>query len=108
MKKLITIIAAATALGFTAPATAEAHWGFGGQQRIVSHTRCGQPVLAFYQVLGFDHCGNPVGRWVTQPVNCGCHVCRPNTFWRPVPRHPNVCPPPVFHRGSVHGLRFRR
>ena len=87
MKKTLAIIAALTTLGFTLPSEAEANWGCNAP-RIVSYTSCGRPVYAVYQIVGYDRCGNPVGRWVTQHVNCGCNTCNP--------RRPS-------HHGFSHG-----
>ncbi len=112
MKKALAILAAMTAIGFTLPAEAEAN-----HRRIVSYTSCGRPVYSVYQIMGYDRCGNPVGRWVTQSAHCGCNSCNPRH------RHHNhhahsgfrnnggynsgVCNPGHGHRGSSGGFYFR-
>ncbi|MEZ5386051.1 MAG: hypothetical protein R3F13_11105 [Prosthecobacter sp.] len=77
MKTLITLLAATAVLGFAAPSTAKADSYCHGAQRIVSRLPCGTPVYAVYQVVGYDHCGRPVGQWVTQRANHSCGVCNP-------------------------------
>jgi hypothetical protein len=94
MKKILALVAAVSAFGFAIPATSEANdWG---HTRIVSYLRCGRPVVANYQLYGYDRCGNPLGRWVTQHTTCGCSVCNP----RP------ACSP--YSHGHFGGVRHIR
>jgi len=101
MKHILTLVAAATVLGFAAPTTSNA-WepgyqtGHGncGHSRIVSYLPCGRPVYAVYQIIGRDRCGTPLGRWVTQRPSCGCGTCNPR---------PTVCPPPGYHGSHFRG-----
>ncbi|MEQ1751243.1 MAG: hypothetical protein ABL974_17580 [Prosthecobacter sp.] len=79
MKKIITLLAAVTVFGIAAPSVSQA-WdqcNHGYQPRVVSYLPCGRPVLAIYQIYGYDRCGNPLGRWVTQRESCGCSTCNP-------------------------------
>ncbi len=79
MKKIITLLAAVTIFGIAAPSVSQA-WdqcNHGYQPRVVSYLPCGRPVLAIYQIYGYDRCGNPLGRWVTQRESCGCSRCNP-------------------------------
>ncbi|MBL9177001.1 MAG: hypothetical protein JNM65_02995 [Verrucomicrobiaceae bacterium] len=68
MKTLFSVIAAAAVLGFAAPTSAKADHFCNGQTRVVGYTSWGTPIIAVYQVVGYDRCGQPIGRWVTQPV----------------------------------------
>lgn len=69
MKTLFAVIAAATAFGISAPTSAEANpYCSSGQTRVVGYTSWGAPIVAVYQVVGYDRCGNPIGQWVTQPT----------------------------------------
>jgi len=68
MKTLFSVIAAAAVLGFAAPSSAKADSCHHGQTRVVGYTSWGTPIIAVYQVVGYDRCGQPIGRWVTQPV----------------------------------------
>ena len=81
MKKILALIAVVSSLGFATPSVSEANdWG---HSRIVSYHRCGRPVVSSYQVYGYDRCGNPLGRWVTQNTACGCSVCNPRPICHP-------------------------
>lgn len=76
MKTLLAVIAAAAAFGIAAPSTAKADpYCSHGQSRVVGYTSWGAPIIAVYQIVGYDHCGRPVGQWVTQAAparpNCG-------------------------------------
>jgi hypothetical protein len=75
MKKMLSLLALTTLIGFAIPTTASAYDSCG--RRIVSYTACGRPVYAVYQICGYDRCGNPVGHWVTQSASCSCSRCRP-------------------------------
>ncbi|MCB1278103.1 hypothetical protein [Prosthecobacter sp.] len=77
MKTILTLIAATAVLGFAAPTSAKADGYCNGSRRIISYMPCGTPVYAVYQVVGYDHCGRPVGQWVTQRVPHSCGVCNP-------------------------------
>lgn len=68
MKTLFSVLAAAAVLGFAAPSTAKADSCHHGQTRVVGYTSWGAPIVAVYQVVGYDRCGQPIGRWVTQPA----------------------------------------
>ncbi len=85
MKHILAILAVFTAFAFTAPTTANADCG----SRVVSYLPCGRPVYATYQVYGYDRCGNPVGRWVTNYVQCGCDICHPRPVY--VPHYDRDC-----------------
>lgn len=93
MKKIIAILAVVTGLGFVAPTESSARDYCHNDRRVVSYLPCGRPVYSVYQIYGRDHCGRPLGQWVTQHVNhSACGTCNP----RP------VCPP------SYHGSHHRR
>ena len=81
MKHILAILAVFSAFAFTAPTTANADCA----SRVVSYLPCGRPVYATYQVYGYDRCGNPVGRWVTNHVQCGCDTCHPRPVY--IPHH---------------------
>lgn len=69
MKTLFAIIAAAAVFGVAAPSTAKADpYCNRGQTRVVGYTSWGAPIVAVYQIVGYDRCGNPIGQWVTQPA----------------------------------------
>ena len=76
MKSILTLLAAAAVLGFAAPSTAKADHAC-GSRRVISYMPCGTPVYAVYQIVGHDHCGRPVGQWVTQHAPHNCGVCNP-------------------------------
>ena len=99
MKLILSLLAAATTLGFAIPTTASADHGRCETRRIVSYLPCGRPVFARYEVCGHDRLGRPVGHWETERANCDCPVCHP----RPVVR-PSCAPAPFDHRHS-HGGR---
>lgn len=89
MKKILSITAALTVIGFALPSETQAfdRCHTPSTTRIISRTPCGQPVYATYQVYGRDRFGHPVGRWVTQRSSHTCGVCNP----RP------ACPPSYGH-----------
>jgi hypothetical protein len=97
MKKILALVAAATAIGFAVPAESQA-WDrcSSGHTRIVSYRPCGRPIYANYVVCGYDRCGNPIGHWVTQREACGCYRCNP--------RSTGYCPPHAHH-GHFGGYR---
>lgn len=70
MKTLFSVLAAAAVLGFAAPSNAKAE--FPGQTRIVGYTSFGSPIVAVYQITGYDGYGRPYGQWVTQGVQGAC------------------------------------
>ncbi len=80
MKHIAVLIAVLGAF-FAIPTSANADCA----RRIVSYTTCGRPIYAHYEVYGYDRCGNPVGRWVTDWFRCSCDVCNP----RPVYQSPS-------------------
>ena len=105
MKTLLSVLAAAAVLGVAAPSTAKADPFCHGSRRIVSYMRCGTPVYAVYQVVGYDHCGRPVGQWVTQRASHSCGVCNPRPsygYGRPgcAPSHGG------FHGRPRSGISF--
>lgn len=67
MKTILTLIAATAVLGFAAPTSAKADC-YNGQTRVVGYTSYGTPIIAVYQIVGYDNCGRPVGQWVTRPT----------------------------------------
>lgn len=94
MKKILILAAAAFTFGIAAPSVSQA-WdqcNHGYQPRVVSYLPCGRPVLAVYQIYGYDRCGNPLGRWVTQRESCGCSTCNPRSY----------CPQPSYGHSSHH------
>lgn len=66
MKAILSLFAAAAVLGFAAPSTAKADCP--GETRVIGYTSFGSPIVAVYQVVGYDGYGRPIGRWVTQAV----------------------------------------
>ena len=88
MKNILFLLSILTVLGFAVPTQAKADHSC--NLRVVSYLPCGRPVYAVYQVYGYDRCGNPVGRWVTERSRCGCNSCNP----RPVYQYQHSCPPP--------------
>lgn len=64
MKYTLILVAAVAAIFVGAPSSAQARDYCSGDRRIVgySHSR---PIYAVYQIVGYDHCGRPIGRWVT-------------------------------------------
>jgi hypothetical protein len=109
MKTLLLLATAVTTFGLISPSSAQAgpYCQSSGHTRVVSYLPCGRPVYAVYQIVGYNHCGQPVGQWVTQRQACGCSVCSP----RPVYGHGyhHSCPPsyrnPYYGRSSS-GFRF--
>jgi hypothetical protein len=69
MKTLFSVLAAAAVLGFAAPSNAKAECQ--GQTRVVGYTSCGTPIVAVYQIVGYDGYGRPIGQWVTQRAQGG-------------------------------------
>ncbi|MBL9143538.1 MAG: hypothetical protein JNM99_07610 [Verrucomicrobiaceae bacterium] len=96
MKSILAILTLLTALFVIAP-SAEAYDGC--NRRIVSYTSCGRPIYATYQFYGYDRCGNPVGRWVTESSRCSCSVCNP----RPVYSYPSYPRYPSYSGGYNRG-----
>lgn len=97
MKKILALIAAVTVFGIAAPSVSQA-WdqcGQGYQPRVISHLPCGRPVYTAFQLCGYDHCGRPIGRWITQHTVCGCSVCNPRSYCPPPP-----CAPSYGHHHS--------
>lgn len=97
MKTLFSVIAAAAVLGFAAPSNAKAECH--GQTRVVGYTSCGTPIVAVYQIVGYDGYGRPIGQWVTQGVQSGYGY---GAVQRPVVIRPSIS----FGFGgfnSVHG-----
>lgn len=69
MKTLFSVLAAAAVFGFAAPSNAKAECQ--GQTRVVGYTSCGTPIVAVYQIVGYDGYGRPIGQWVTQGAQGG-------------------------------------
>lgn len=69
MKTLFSVLAAAAVFGFAAPSNAKAECQ--GQTRVVGYTSCGTPIVAVYQIVGYDGYGRPIGQWVTQGAQAG-------------------------------------
>jgi hypothetical protein len=91
MKTILALATAAITLGFASPSESQAWDHCNSHSRIVSYLPCGRPVYATYVIYGRDHCGRPLGRWVTQRQSCGCSICSPRPY----------CPPPSYgHHGS--------
>lgn len=65
MKFTLVLVAAVAAIFAATPSSAEARDYCGGERRIVGYCRSG-PIYAVYQIIGYDRCGQPIGRWVTQ------------------------------------------
>lgn len=105
MKKTLSLLATLTVIGFALPNTASADHG----RRIVSHLPCGRPVFSNYHIVGRDHCGRLVGRWVTESLRCSCSVCLPRPVFTPrvvIPHHHAHCAP-APRRGVGIVLSFR-
>ena len=102
MKKILFLLSAVTVLGFVSPTSAKADPSC--NRRVVSYLACGRPVYATYQVYGYDRCGKPVGRWVTEHSSCGCNTCRPRPVYH---SQRSACPPPPcptpHYGGYSHG-----
>ena len=75
MKTILSLFAAAAVLGFAAPSNAKAE--FQGETRIVGYTSFGTPIVAVYQIMGYDAYGRPIGQWVTQGAQYGYSAPRP-------------------------------
>ena len=114
MKTLFSLVAAAAVLGFAAPSNAKAECQ--GQTRIVGYTSCGSPIVAVYQIVGYDGYGRPIGQWITQPTQGGYGYAAP----RPVYVQPSInfgfsrpgfnsgCNPGYQHGYSHHHHGFGR
>ena len=61
MKTVLTILASVSIFASTATLKADC----GTQRRVVGYTRCGNPIIAVYEVIGRSRCGNPIFGWVT-------------------------------------------
>ncbi len=85
MKTLFSVLAAAAVLGFAAPSNAKAECQ--GETRIVGYTPYGSPIVAVYQVTGYDGYGRPVGQWITQGSQYGYNGYNAA---RPVYVQPNI------------------
>ena len=69
MKTILSLFAAAAVLGFASPSNAKAE--FQGETRIVGYTSFGTPIVAVYQITGYNGYGQPIGQWVTQGSQYG-------------------------------------
>ena len=61
MKTIATLLASFAL--FTT--VASAHPGCETPRRVVGYTRCGDPVIATYDIVGYARCGDPVREWVS-------------------------------------------
>ena len=61
MKKVLTILASVSLF----VANAAAHPECGTSCWIVGYTRCGDPIIATYEMVGRSRCGDPIYQWVT-------------------------------------------
>jgi hypothetical protein len=75
-KALIILFTAISALTIAVPQAKADH-----NRRIASYTSCGRPIYTVFQVVGYDRCGQPIGRWVTESSYCGCEVCHPRQHY---------------------------
>lgn len=64
MKKIIMLVVAVAAFSLVPIHNASA--GHDSNRRVVGYTSCGDPIYSVYHIHGYDHCGRPVGHWVTQ------------------------------------------
>ncbi len=120
MKAILSLFAAAAVLGFAAPSNAKADCQ--GQTRIVGYTSCGSPIIAVYQVVGYNGYGQPIGQWVTQPAQGGYGYGSQGGYGygaqRPVYVQPNIsfgfggnsgcAPRPSYQHGYSHHHGFGR
>ena len=99
MKHILGLLTVLSVVAFTAPSAKADH----SNRRVVSYTSCGRPVYASYQVYGYDRCGNPIGRWVTESSYCGCEVCHPRP--RYYSQQPSYYQQPSY-QSHGHGFSF--
>ncbi|CAN5750329.1 hypothetical protein BH11VER1_BH11VER1_29220 [soil metagenome] len=71
MKKILMLVMAVAAFSLVPIQSAKADHG--SNRRVVGYTSCGDPIFAVYQIYGYDQCGRPVGRWVTQYPSSRSH-----------------------------------
>lgn len=70
MKKVFSVLVIASAFTLFSATTAKAD---GGERRLTGYTECGKPIFAFYEVVGRDHCGHAIRKWVKHvPQSCHC------------------------------------
>lgn len=78
MKTLFSVLAAVAVLGIAAPSSAKADHGYcNGATQVVGYTSWGAPIVAQYRIVGYDHCGRPIGQWVTLPPQRPSYGCQP-------------------------------
>lgn len=77
MKHILALLTLLSVFVFAVP-SAQADCG----RRVVSYTACGRPIYAHYEKYGYDRCGNPVGRWVTDWYRCSCDICNPRPVYQ--------------------------
>ncbi|MFM7603778.1 MAG: hypothetical protein ACKO8Z_01095 [Prosthecobacter sp.] len=107
MKTLLSLFAAAAVFGITAPSTAQADPFCHSSRRIVNYMPCGAPVYAVYQVVGYDHCGRPVGQWITTRAPHSCLICNPSpSYGYGYHGHHNCTPSGGFYTRPRSGIRF--
>lgn len=107
MKTLLPLLAATALFGGAAPSTAKADPFCHGSRHIVSYMPCGTPVYAVYQVVGYDRCGHPVGRWITMRAPHSCAICNPRSSYGYGYQGHHNCPPTggIYTRPRS-GIRF--
>ena len=64
MKKIVMLLVAISIFSLISIHQASADHNF--CRRLVGYTSCGEPIYAVYQICGYDRCGRPIGRWVTE------------------------------------------
>ncbi len=69
MKKILSLIALTCSFALLPLNSANAH----DCGRIVGYTPCGKPIIATHEVVGRDHCGRNIWKWVNHyPSSCHC------------------------------------
>ena len=68
MKKIITLIVAAFAVGLLVPVAEAGH----GHRRVVGYNQCGDPVYATYRIVSYQRCGRPNYAWVRDRCSTAC------------------------------------
>lgn len=83
MKKIALLLSVCAGFSALAPSTALAdHRSYRSrpsscERRVADHCdRCGDRVYQELRVVGYDHCGRPVYRWVTLGHSCHHHSYR--------------------------------
>ncbi len=73
MKKTLSFLALIGTLAMLPISTANAnHDG-----RLVGYTQCGKPIYATHEIVGRDHCGRNIWKWISHyPSSCHCREQR--------------------------------